>query len=93
MTMRMMVDDAQGDGGDPFSMGSPGVDEIRWLKPVHPGDTLTCETEVLETNTPRSRPGIGFVKYRITTFNQHGEPVMRMIATNIQPRIGQAADK
>lgn len=84
MVMRMLVDEGQKTGH--FSMGSPGIDEMRWLKPVYPGDRLSVETEVIEKSEPKSRPDIGFVKFRITCFNQHGEPVMRQIATNIQPR-------
>lgn len=84
MVMRMLVDEGQKSGQ--FSMGSPGLDEMRWLKPVYPGDTLSVETEVIGKSAPRSRPDIGFVKFRITCFNQQGEPVMRQIATNIQPR-------
>ncbi|MGH6782976.1 MAG: MaoC family dehydratase [Sphingomonadaceae bacterium] len=84
MVMRMMVDEGQKTGH--FSLGSPGLDEMRWLKPVFPGDTLRVETEVIDKSAPRSRPEIGFVKFRITCFNQHDEPVMRQIASNIQPR-------
>ncbi|SNS89041.1 Acyl dehydratase [Sphingomonas laterariae] len=84
MVMRMMVDEGQRTGS--FSMGSPGLDEMRWLKPVYPGDTLSVETEVIDKSAPKSRPEIGFVKFRITCFNQHGEQVMRQIASNIQPR-------
>ena len=84
MVMRMMVDEGQKTGQ--FSIGSPGLDEMRWLKPVYPGDTLSVETEVIEKSAPKSRPDIGFVKFRITCFNQDDEPVMRQIASNIQPR-------
>ncbi|WP_230481996.1 MaoC family dehydratase [Sphingomonas sp. Leaf21] len=63
------------------SLGSPGVDELRWMKPVFPGDTLHCETEVLETRASASRPEMGFVISRWTVFNQDDEPVMRMRPT------------
>jgi len=59
---------------------------LKRLKPVYPGDTLSVETEVIDKSAPKSRPDIGFVKFRTTCFNQHGEPVMRQIASNIQPR-------
>jgi acyl dehydratase len=66
-------------GEDSGSMGSPGVDELRWLKPVRPGDTLTVHTEVLEVTPSRSKPG-GLVKLRYGVRNQNGEEVMTMIA-------------
>jgi acyl dehydratase len=66
-------------GADSGSMGSPGVDELRWLKPVRPGDTLTVRTEVLEVKPSRSKPG-GLVKLRYAMRNQNGEEVMTMIA-------------
>jgi acyl dehydratase len=84
MAMRMNVDHGQKKGA--FSMGSPGLDELRWLKPVYPGDVLSMEVEVIGKSEPKSRPDIGFVKFRTTVFNQHGEPVMLQIANNIQPR-------
>lgn len=84
MVMRMLVDEGQRTGA--FSMGSPGLDELRWLKPVYPGDTLSVETKVIEKSAPQSRPDIGFVKFHLTCFNQDGEAVMRQIANNIQPR-------
>ncbi|MET5012133.1 MaoC/PaaZ C-terminal domain-containing protein, partial [Burkholderia pseudomallei] len=54
MTMAMIVAYYRETGFQ--SLGSPGVDELRWLKPVYPGDTLRCETEVLETRRSASRP-------------------------------------
>ncbi len=84
MVMRMLVDHGSENGH--FSLGSPGVDEIRWLRPVYPGDTLSVETEVLEVTPSRSRSDIGSVRFRITCLNQHGEPVMRQVALNLQPR-------
>ncbi|MBZ6382117.1 MaoC family dehydratase [Sphingomonas sanguinis] len=63
------------------SIGSPGVDELRWLKPVYPGDTLHCETEVLETRRSASRPEMGFVISRWTVLNQDDVAVMTMRPT------------
>ncbi|HJO65153.1 MAG TPA: MaoC family dehydratase [Sphingomonas sanguinis] len=63
------------------SLGSPGVDELRWLKPVYPGDTLHCETEVLETRRSASRPEMGFVISRWTVLNQDDVAVMTMRPT------------
>ncbi len=88
MVMRMLVDHQMEDGH--MSLGSPGVDEIRWLKPVYPGDTLSVEVEVVETRPSRSKPQIGSVHFVMTAFNQHGEPVMRQKAANLQPRRPEA---
>lgn len=66
-------------GSDSGSLGSPGVDELRWLKPVRPDDTLTVRIEVLEVRPSRSKPG-GLVKLRYVMRNQSGEDVMTMIA-------------
>ncbi len=74
--MRLMVDDMQARGAQ--SLGSPGIDNIRWLKPVHPGDRLTLEAETLEVKRSRSRPEMGSVKRRWTFRNQDGEAVMTM---------------
>lgn len=60
------------------SMGSPGVDNIRWLKPVRPGDTLTYRRHVLEARASRSRPDAGLVKSRWDAVNQNGEVVLTM---------------
>jgi acyl dehydratase len=84
MAMRMLIDHGQTSGGT--SMGSPGVDELRWLRPVYPGDTLRVETEVLEVRPSRSRPEIGTVKVRLSVFNQHDDKVMTQIAINIVAR-------
>ena len=67
MTMAMIVAYYRETGFQ--SLGSPGVDELRWLKPVYPGDTLRCETEVLETRRSASRPEMGFVISQLTVFN------------------------
>jgi len=60
------------------SMGSPGVENLRWLKPVYPGDTLRLEQSVLEARALRSRPEIGLVRSRWEMFNQDGNKVMQM---------------
>jgi acyl dehydratase len=65
------------------SLGSPGVDELRWLKPVRPGDELTVRVEVLESVPSRSKPDRGLVKLRYTMHNQNGEDVMTMIALGL----------
>ena len=65
------------------SLGSPGIDELRWLKPVYPGDTLRVEAELIEKRQSKSKPHMGFTKSRQTVFNQHDEPVLSMISNGI----------
>jgi acyl dehydratase len=60
------------------SMGSPGVDEIRWLKPVRAGDTITVTLEVLEARPSQSRPDRGIIHTRYEVRNQRDELVMTM---------------
>ena len=57
------------------SLGSPGHDETRWLKPVRPGDTLHGRIEVGEVRISRSKPEMGFMQTTATLTNQHGEVV------------------
>lgn len=64
-------------------LGSPGVDQLRWLKPVYPGDTLRCETEVIEKRQSQSRPEMGIFKSRMTVFNQDNVAVMSMISNGL----------
>lgn len=61
---------------DSASMGSPGVDELRWLRPVRPGDTLSARIEVLESTPSRSKPDRGSIRTRMEVRNQAGEVVM-----------------
>jgi len=76
MTMRMMVEDMQERGK--AGLGSPGLESLRWLKPVYPGDTLRCETEPLSMRRSKSRREMGFVNMSISVFNQDDECVMTM---------------
>lgn len=78
MTMRMMVDNMMNEKS--AGLGSPGVDQLRWKKPVYPGDTLRCETEVIEKRRSASRPEMGIFKSRINTFNQNDEIVLEMVS-------------
>jgi len=61
-------------------LGSPGIDELRWKKPVYPGDTLTVSGEILEKTPSRSRPDIGSFRTRTTVTNQNDEVVMTFIS-------------
>jgi acyl dehydratase len=75
MVMRMMCDSYLNQSA---SLGSPGVDNVRWLKPVRPGDTIHAQRTVLESRASQSRPEMGLVKTRWEVFNQDGELVMTM---------------
>ncbi len=75
LVMRMMVDSYLNASS---SLGSPGVDNVRWLKPVRPGDTIRATRTVLETRPSGSRPEMGLVKTRWEVFNQNDEAVMTM---------------
>lgn len=76
MVMRMLV--ANLTERKQAGLGSPGQDELRWLKPVYPGDALRVETQVLEKTRSRSRPEMGSFKSDIRIFNQNDEVVMTM---------------
>ncbi|MBX7534219.1 MaoC family dehydratase [Qipengyuania sp. GH1] len=78
MTMRMMVDDMADNPS--AGLGSPGIDQLRWKKPVFPGDTLRCETELMEKRRSASRPEMGIFKSRVRTFNQNDEIVLEMVS-------------
>ncbi|HEY8678608.1 MAG TPA: MaoC family dehydratase [Candidatus Dormibacteraeota bacterium] len=64
------------------SMGSPGMEDLRWPLPVRPGDTLSAQIEVLETRVSNSRPTMGIVRWRGELRNQHGQLVMSALGTN-----------
>ncbi|MCY0997213.1 MaoC family dehydratase [Myxococcus sp. MISCRS1] len=68
------------------SLGSPGLDELRWLKPVRPGDALTARFEVLSTTPSRSKADRGAIKFRFEVRNQHGEVVMTEVANALFAR-------
>ena len=76
--MRMMVEDIT--DNQSASLGSPGIDQLRWTKPVYPGDTLRCETELIEKRRSASRPEMGIFKSQVRTFNQNDELVLEMIS-------------
>ncbi len=66
-------------GRQAASLGAMGVDELRWLRPVRPGDTLRGTSEVIEKKASQSRPEMGIVHNQVTIFNQDDKPVMTMI--------------
>lgn len=65
------------------SLGSPGIDELRWRVPVRPGDTLSVRVTILETRRSQSKPDRGAVRSLIEVLNQQGEVVMSMKALNL----------
>ena len=73
--MRMLVDTVL---GQTESIGSPGIDNLRWLKPVRPGDTLRLKTTVIESTPSGKQPNRGTVLFRWDTYNQNGEIVLSM---------------
>ena len=75
MVMRMMCDSYLLDSA---SLGSPGVDNVRWLKPVRPGDTIRATRTILEKRQSKSKPEVGIVKSRWDVRNQDDELVMTM---------------
>jgi len=67
---------------DTASLGSPGIDELRWLKPVRPGDTLSARLTVTEAAPSRSKPDRGIIRSVMELRNQHGEVVMTTSGVN-----------
>jgi acyl dehydratase len=83
--MRLFVDNFLPDGA---SLGSPGVEELRWLKPVRPGDVLRIRVTVLQTRVSNSKPDRGIVETRVETLNARDEVVATMRAVNFIARQG-----
>ena len=83
ITMRLLVDGELNLAG---GLVGAGFDELRWPRPVRPGDELRVESEVLEVRASKSRPDQGLVRVRITTLNQDSEPVQVFVANLVVPR-------
>ena len=83
LTMKLLVE-----GGLPLAGGiiGAGVEEVRWPRPVRPGDRLRVESEVLELRPSRSRPEQGIAKIRTTTLNQNNEAVQVMTSNLVVQR-------
>jgi acyl dehydratase len=81
--MRLVVDGVLAGSA---SMGSPGIDKVRWLKPVRPDETLRARFSVLESRPSNSRPDWGIVRSRGEVFNQADEVVMSLEAVNFFAR-------
>jgi acyl dehydratase len=87
--MRLLVDSQLGDSE---SVGSPGIDHLRWLKPVRPGETLRARFTVVEARLSRSRPDWGIIRSRGEMRNDADEVVMQLEAVNFFGRRPGAAD-
>ncbi|MDX1567999.1 MAG: MaoC family dehydratase, partial [Longimicrobiales bacterium] len=75
MMMRLLCDAVLSNAA---SLGSPGVESVRWLEPVRPGDTLRARMRIIETRASRSKPDRGIIKSHWEVENQDGETVMTM---------------
>jgi len=76
LTMRLLVDSEMKPAG---GIIGTRAEELRWPRPVRPGDEVHVEAEVLEVRPSNRRPGEGYVKMRSTTINQHGQPVQVLV--------------
>jgi acyl dehydratase len=82
---RHVVEDRQA------GLGSPGIDELRWKKPVYPGDTLHVRGRILDKTPSRSRPEMGSFRTETSVTNQHGELVMTFTSIVLMRRRPAAA--
>ena len=80
VVMRLLVDRYLDSAS---SLGSPGIDELRWLAPVRPGDVLTVRAKVLKARRSNSKPDRGLIHTSAEIFNQDGAMVMSMKAVNV----------
>lgn len=81
--MRMLVDGLLNQSA---SLASPGVEQVRWLKPVRPGDTLYGRFTIVGATTSKSRPTLGILRSNCEMFNQHDELVMSLAGTHFMGR-------
>ena len=84
MVMRVVVDCLAAE--QQAGLGSPGVDELRWLRPVHPDDTLTVHGKIVDKTPSRSKPDIGSVRTQMIVTNQNDVPVMRFTSIVLMQR-------
>ena len=83
ITMRLLVDSEFKPAGGIVAVS---VEEIRWPRPVRPGDELRLDVELLEARPSKSKPYQGVIKVKATTLNQHGEAVQIFLGNLIVPR-------
>jgi acyl dehydratase len=74
-------------------LGAPGVEEVKWIAPVRPGEAMTAQANVLETRASRSRPEMGFVRFRFELRDGVGAPLMTMTASPMFERVPLALTK
>jgi acyl dehydratase len=86
--MRMMFD---GFIGRTASLGSPGVNQLRWLAPLRPGDELTLDVDIAEARVSRSRPATGIVTFRCVVRNAAGQALCEMVSPIIVRRRAEIA--
>ncbi len=87
MMMAAMVERwQQVPGWQEHSLGAMGIDELRWRRPVHPGDMLRGRSELVEKIASRSRPDMGIIKWRTQLFNQDNVEVLSLISIGMQKR-------
>jgi acyl dehydratase len=67
-------------------MGAPGIDEVKWLKPLRPGTQITLRVTVLDASVSRSRPAMGFVKTRMDVLDDDHAEIMVLTASMIMGR-------
>lgn len=97
--MKLLVADGERQGSEAAARGekvavwgpSPGFRELRWIRPVLAGDTISFASEVESLRTSSSKPQWGILEARITGTNQRGEPVFSMLSTAFVPRRSAAA--
>ncbi len=89
MTMRVIVNALTRE--PQAGLGSPGVDELRWTKPVYPGDTLTVQGTIVEKTPSRSKPDLGTIRTQTRVTNQDGVDVMRFVSIVLMQRRPGAA--
>ncbi|MGJ4892008.1 MaoC family dehydratase [Bradyrhizobium sp. HKCCYLRH3099] len=89
LMMRMMFD---GFIGRTASLGSPGVNEVRWMSPLRPDDELMLDVEVVEARLSRSRPSTGIVTFKCSVRNKAGERLCEMVSPIIVERRAAGAE-
>ncbi len=80
--MRLFVDNVLDDA----VKGARGIDELRWINPLRPGDTLTATAEVVDKYPHNERDDIGHIERKLTAYNQHDEPVLSWISLEMIER-------
>ena len=83
LTMRLLV---EGEFRPAGGLIGAGIQELRWPKPVRPGDELHLQSEILDVRASKSRPDVGLIELRTTTFNQNDEPVQVFVGNLVVPR-------